>query len=399
MAEAQLMQPLVRRILDILFVISMVSLLTVGLLWKEAPPFWMPATLGVISLAAWLVLRRRRQVAVLVVFWLATYGALVLGTSIPIMVAVLLVFVGYGVRVGLRSTLIALVLIEIGFLVLHLVDVARPLLHTIYLMVSTIGSLAVPVVLGVVLSRMQTSISELASANAELSTANEDLAEQSLLAQDLLLSQERSRAARELHDSLGNRLTAVAMSIDYARNVADHDTERARDELAVARRDVGDALGDLRIWVRAMNPANRASEFGLSGLHDVAASFRGTGLSVEVDVPAQHPPLGQRLELFVVRFVQEGLTNALRHGRAEQVWVEVKLREGELLLQLRDDGAGAIGVPFEGFGLRALREQTAELGGRFEASNAPEGGFRIRVALPLPMLAQTAPGELSERVS
>ena len=399
MAEAQLMQPLVRRILDILFVISMVSLLTVGLLWKEAPPFWMPATLGVISLAAWLVLRRRRQVAVLVVFWLATYGALVLGTSIPIMVAVLLVFVGYGVRVGLRSTLIALVLIEIGFLVLHLVDVARPLLHTIYLMVSTIGSLAVPVVLGVVLSRMQTSISELASANAELSTANEDLAEQSLLAQDLLLSQERSRAARELHDSLGNRLTAVAMSIDYARNVADHDTERARDELAVARRDVGDALGDLRIWVRAMNPANRASEFGLSGLHDVAASFRGTGLSVEVDVPAQHPPLGQRLELFVVRFVQEGLTNALRHGRAEQVWVEVRLREGELLLQLRDDGAGAIGVPFEGFGLRALREQTAELGGRFEASNAPEGGFRIRVALPLPMLAQTAPGELSERVS
>ena len=399
MAEAQLMQPLVRRILDILFVISMVSLLTVGLLWKEAPPFWMPVTLGVISLAAWLVLRRRRQVAVLVVFWLATYGALVLGTSIPIMVAVLLVFVGYGVRVGLRSTLIALVLIEIGFLVLHLVDVARPLLHTIYLMVSTIGSLAVPVVLGVVLSRMQTSISELASANAELSTANEDLAEQSLLAQDLLLSQERSRAARELHDSLGNRLTAVAMSIDYARNVADHDTERARDELAVARRDVGDALGDLRIWVRAMNPANRASEFGLSGLHDVAASFRGTGLSVEVDVPAQHPPLGQRLELFVVRFVQEGLTNALRHGRAEQVWVEVKLREGELLLQLRDDGAGAIGVPFEGFGLRALREQTAELGGRFEASNAPEGGFRIRVALPLPMLAQTAPGELSERVS
>ena len=220
-----------------------------------------------------------------------------------------------------------------------------------------------------------------------------------LLAQDLLLSQERSRAARELHDSLGNRLTAVAMSIDYARNVADHDTERARDELAVARRDVGDALGDLRIWVRAMNPANRASEFGLSGLHDVAASFRGTGLSVEVDVPAQHPPLGQRLELFVVRFVQEGLTNALRHGRAEQVWVEVKLREGELLLQLRDDGAGAIGVPFEGFGLRALREQTAELGGRFEASNAPEGGFRIRAALPLPMLAQTAPGELSERVS
>ncbi len=393
------MQPLVRRILDILFVISMVSLLTVGLLWKEAPPFWMPVTLGVISLAAWLVLRRRRQVAVLVVFWLATYGALVLGTSIPIMVAVLLVFVGYGVRVGLRSTLIALVLIEIGFLVLHLVDVARPLLHTIYLMVSTIGSLAVPVVLGVVLSRMQTSISELASANAELSTANEDLAEQSLLAQDLLLSQERSRAARELHDSLGNRLTAVAMSIDYARNVADHDTERARDELAVARRDVGDALGDLRIWVRAMNPANRASEFGLSGLHDVAASFRGTGLSVEVDVPAQHPPLGQRLELFVVRFVQEGLTNALRHGRAEQVWVEVKLREGELLLQLRDDGAGAIGVPFEGFGLRALREQTAELGGRFEASNAPEGGFRIRAALPLPMLAQTAPGELSERVS
>lgn len=392
------MPQLSRRILDVIFLIALVSLPVRLLLDANPTSPELVVGMGVIAVACWLVLRRRTSVPVLVVFWLNAYPSLILGQPMLLMVAVLLVFVTYGVRIGVRSVLIGGALMEVGWLVLHLGFMHPPLIRTAFALVTTIGNLAVPVVLGVALSRLQTAIGQLGGANTELRAANEELGEQSLLAQDLLLSQERSRAARELHDSLGNRLTAVSMSIDYAREIADHSTGQARDELTRARAEIGDALGDLRIWVRAMNPASRTAGVGLAGLNDVAASFRGTGLAVEVDVPAQHPMLGQRRELYVVRFVQEGLTNALRHGRARRVWVRARVERGQLLLELTDDGGGAIGVPFEGFGLRSLREHAADLGGTFEASNAPTGGFRIRAALPLPVMAGDDVDRQLERV-
>lgn len=377
------MAPLARRVLDVIFVVALISLLAVGRLEREYFDPRLIFSLVVVAVATWLVLRRREVTWLLVVFWLIAYATLLLKEPMLLMVAVLLVFVRYGVRLGLRSVAIALGPIEIGWVLRHLIIDDPSLVETVHGMVSTIGHLGVPVVLGVALSRLQVSVADLAAANAELRDANEELADQALLAQDLMLAEERSRAARELHGSLGNQLTAAAMSIDYASRVASDDSSRAVAELAQARGVVGEALGDLRIWVRAMNPANRAARFGLDGLNEVAASFRGTGLAVEVQVPDDHPPLGQRVELYVVRFVQEGLTNALRHGRASRVWVSATVGSGVLQLQLQDDGLGATGVPFEGFGLRTLRERAAGLGGDFSASAAPEGGFRIRASLPL----------------
>ena len=384
MAETGQIQPLVRRILDLLFVVGLVALLAAG--WLPTDGGAVPRVVGPVATAAvlcWLVLRSNDHVVVLVAFWLVAYVALLIQVPQLMGVAILIVLIRHGVRVGVRSALIALVAIELGWLVMDHLDPSRYWVDTVFPMVSTIGHLAVPVVLGVALDRLQSSVQELAAANAEVTEANHALAEQSLLEQDLLLTEERSRAARELHDSLGHQLSAVIVSIDHAQQVAHSQPDRAVAEFAAARAALGAALGDVRAWVRAMHPAHRSSEVGLAGLDNLAASFRGTGLAVEVRVPTHKPVLGRRQDLYVSRFVQEGLTNSLRHGRAGRVWVGAEVRGDELVLSLRDDGRGAIGVPAEGSGLRALRERAAELGGTFESSGAAAGGFRIRAALPL----------------
>ncbi len=377
--------------MDLLFIAGLIALATGGRLDGAAPP---PEALwALVSAAAlcWLMLRRSAQTWILVGFWVLSYSALLFFEPTLMMVAVLVVFVRSGVQVGLRSVLIALGPIEAGWLVAHLFDPGRGWLLTAFWMVYTVGYLAVPVVLGVALSWLQTAVTDLAAANSGLEVANQDLAKQSLLAQDLLLTQERSRAARELHDSLGNQLTIVGAQLDRVRELAEDDLGRAQTELTGARAEIGAALRDVRIWVRAMNPPNRSSGVGLAGLNDVAASFRGTGLAVEVRVPDGQLDVGQRRNLYVTRFVQEGLTNSLRHGRAHRVWVRAQVNGPQLNLELRDDGQGAVGVPVEGFGLRSLRERAIELGGSFESSGLPGGGFGIKAVLPLVEATAFAP--------
>lgn len=220
MAEVREMAPLARRILDVIFLIALASLLTAGRLAGEDFDPRLLVGLAAVALATWLVLRRHAVSWVLVIFWLVAYATLLLKSPMLLMVAVLLVFVRYGVRLGLRSVAIALVPIELGWALRHLLGQDLSLVETVFWMVATVGHLAVPVVLGVALARLQVSVAELASANAGLREANEELADQSLLAQDLLLTEERSRAARELHGSLGNQLTAAAISIDHASRVA-----------------------------------------------------------------------------------------------------------------------------------------------------------------------------------
>ncbi len=384
MAELHTIDPLVRRIMDALFVLGLLSFIHV--LWIPETHLARPQLVGLLALVAagcWLIVRRGQQILPLVGLWLVSYAAMLLSAPTFFTLAVLIVFVRYGMRAGFRSVVVAGFAMVAGWLAMHGVEHGSRWVGTIHDILASLGNLAVSVVLGVSLVRLQRSLQQLATANRDLADSMVDLTEQSLAEQELTLAEERARAAKLLHEGLGDQLTTAGMSIDLAQRVSVDDPDRARDELAVARGQVGAALSDVRIWVRAMNPANRHSEAGLAGLHDLAASFRGTGLQVEVDLQDTPPPLTPLQGQFITRFVQEGLTNAVQHGRASTVWIRVGHDRDQVTIELQDDGAGAIGVPFEGFGLRSVRELAGELGGGFQASGGGAGGFVIRAMLPL----------------
>jgi two-component system sensor histidine kinase UhpB len=101
-------------------------------------------------------------------------------------------------------------------------------------------------------------------------------------------------------------------------------------------------------------------------------------LNIEEDIDGA----GEEAALTVYRMVQEGLVNALRHARAESVEVSLSLRDGDLVVSIRDDGAGLPANFHMGFGLLGMGERVRRLGGRLAVRNGAEGGTLIEATIP-----------------
>lgn len=222
----------------------------------------------------------------------------------------------------------------------------------------------------------------------QLDAANADLRQRLDADRDLVLAQERERTARELHDGLGHRLTAIGLSLDYVARVADADA--ARTELGRARDLVGESLDAMRRLVRAMHPVELSTLGNAEAFRAVAATFRGTGLDIHVDIDGDDSTLRHDQSLMMLRFVQEGLTNVVRHANATSVDLRMSVGDPRSVDPLaagvhaviEDRGAGPSTAAFiEGFGLRSLRSRATALGGVVTAQPLPDG-FRLSLALP-----------------
>ena len=208
---------------------------------------------------------------------------------------------------------------------------------------------------------------------------------------ELLLSDERARSARELHDGLGHHLTLVSMSLELAERMRTIDPSQAWEEIRMARDISSEALAEMRKWVRALSPVRDASARGLAALELIAESFRGTGVNVEVcgnEESDQVLSNDDATALVIYRAVQEGLTNALRHSKARKIRVEIATEEQQLVLTVNNAMDRTIapqlaeGQPVLGFGLRGLADRAAERGGSMYAGRIGEQ-FTLTISLPL----------------
>ena len=197
---------------------------------------------------------------------------------------------------------------------------------------------------------------------------------------------ERRRLARELHDGLGQNLTALKHRLaqiggELAPTQAD---VRGRIEAAIAL--CAEALDDTRNLSRLLRPPI-LDDLGLApALHWLARSVEeSTGLAVVVEIEPL-PPLDGELQTLLFRVAQEALNNAGKHAGAHSVLLRLVARGHELQLQVMDDGAGfdadaALGAG--GSGLGGMRERLRLYGGRLELRSAPGHGTRLRATIPL----------------
>lgn len=203
---------------------------------------------------------------------------------------------------------------------------------------------------------------------------------------------ERRHIARELHDELGQRLTAMKMALetfDAARSTTATDERVATlvdmiDETTAAVRRIA---ADLRPPMLDDLGLNAAIEWLVNGW------ARRMGLDVHLKLEATDPPIGDSASIALYRILQETLTNVVRHSKARQVQVELHCSSDAVVLTVQDDG---IGLPAHALhqqgshGLLGMRERCQMLGGQFEIGNAPAGGVRVAVRLPL---AAEPPGD------
>ncbi|MER7487498.1 histidine kinase [Streptomyces sp. NPDC126497] len=193
---------------------------------------------------------------------------------------------------------------------------------------------------------------------------------------------ERTRIARELHDSIGHALTVAVVQAGAARAAGDPAfTERALDAIEetgrAALEDLERVLGVLR---ESGGPAGGRP--ALTDADRLLESARASGAEVDVAVTGPLDTVPGPVSREGYRILQEALTNVLRHAGAVPVRVRIAVDDGSLGLEVRNPLTGTVPGPGRGSGLRGIRERAALLGGR--ARTGPDrGDWRVRVELPL----------------
>ncbi|MCT9083410.1 sensor histidine kinase [Streptomyces fulvoviolaceus] len=190
---------------------------------------------------------------------------------------------------------------------------------------------------------------------------------------------ERRRIARELHDEVGQTLTAVLLQL---KRVADRAPEELREEVGQAQEATRAGLDEIRRIARRLRPGV-LEELGLpSALRSLAAEFSTHGLTVRHDVRGGLPPLTEESELVVYRVAQEGLTNTARHAGADRAEVRLRLVGDGVELLVRDNGKGLGGAP-EGAGTQGMHERALLVGGVLSVGPGPDRGTDIRLRIPV----------------
>jgi PAS domain S-box-containing protein len=207
--------------------------------------------------------------------------------------------------------------------------------------------------------------------------------------------EEKTRIARELHDELGQLLTALKMDLGWLR-------ERlpAGSELAARAAEMGSLLD------RTVNSTRRISadlrplmldDLGLadaaSWLVDDFAKRSGVACRIELPEDGELGDVSKAVATAVYRAIQESLTNIARHADAKNAWVVLGVEDGALHVEVEDDGRGIAPEDMakaRSLGLKGMRERIAYLGGSLEIARAPRGGTRLRLRVPPRGLAQEA---------
>ncbi|WP_283136868.1 sensor histidine kinase [Rhizohabitans arisaemae] len=216
---------------------------------------------------------------------------------------------------------------------------------------------------------------------ARLEESNRRLAEYSARVAELSASAERNRVARDIHDDLGQHLTAVAVLLEKAEEFRGRDPDSADRAVADARRSARRALGEVRRSVRTLR--GESGPFGLrTALGDLVEDRCEDGLAVTLEFEGDERGHDPRTLTALYRVAQEGLTNARRHARASRVQVSAVFDGSGARLVVADDGRGFAGAG-EGFGLRGMRERVRLAGGGVEIGSGVDGrGTRITVVIP-----------------
>jgi signal transduction histidine kinase len=205
-------------------------------------------------------------------------------------------------------------------------------------------------------------------ANAELLAARGVAEENSRLG-------ERLRIARDLHDAVGHRMTALRLHLEAAVRTTEGDAGAAcRTAHALA----ADVLADIRETVARLRDGDGIDL--ATALRTIAADLPGPPRVHLTSPPALACPDGERA-LTLLRCAQEIVTNAARHSGARNLWIDVVQGDRTIELSARDDGCGAE-VLVAGAGLRGMRERVEGAGGRLELRTSRGSGFSVLASLP-----------------
>jgi signal transduction histidine kinase len=198
----------------------------------------------------------------------------------------------------------------------------------------------------------------------------------------LAVTVERSRIAREIHDSLGHTLTALNVQLELAQKLKQRDPVRAGQSIDIAHQLSAQCLQDVRHAVHSMQDRTIDLNTAIQTLVQPLQNHGALHLEAALKFPALPPTMSHQIYCII----QEGLTNIQRHAQATQVQLQGELIHDQIVVTLQDNGVGFhLDQAATGFGLRSMTERATSLGGQLAIDSTPEQGTRIHLTAPAPL--------------
>jgi len=243
--------------------------------------------------------------------------------------------------------------------------------------------------------RVARAIEHLATSLRDARAAQRELARQLITVQE----DERRSLARELHDEMGQTLTALSVTAAHlARNAARLAPAAVAECAADLRRDLRTCGDQLRAMLKTLRPHGLHASGLVQTLRELVQGWRGRHTEIEFALdlsqalsPALPPTLSERIgdigdpmALAIYRMVQEAVTNVVRHSGARHCAIRMSAGADTLALEVIDDGRGLGEAPRWHGGLLGMRERVEMAGGQLHTLARPGGGLRLSALFPLP---------------
>lgn len=218
-------------------------------------------------------------------------------------------------------------------------------------------------------------------ANQELRLANERLEEYARESEKAAETRERNRLAREIHDTLGHSLTGIITGIDACVMLVDIAPEATKEQLKAIANVARQGVKDVRRSVKALRPdALETLELKSALIHMIEEVKRSTGIDIFYEIETKLKNFSKDEEDIIYRIVQESITNAIRHGKADKIKVQINRKFNTLKIHIEDNGVGCISVQ-KGFGLHHMEERLNMLNGSLTYRG--DHGFVIDASIPI----------------
>lgn len=241
------------------------------------------------------------------------------------------------------------------------------------------------------LHRLQSRLEDrVAERTAQFQEADANLRESQSRLQELagflqtVREEERARIARELHDELGQALTALRIDLAWLRGKSKPLGEVVEERAAAAHGLVERSIDSLRRISEGLRPG-MLDVLGLAAAieHHVAQFQERTGIRCSLTMNREEFEVGEQLAIAIFRIVQEALTNIMRHACASHVAVMIEEAGDHISVRVEDDGKGfVLPTAKKTFGLLGIQERAKILGGRIEIVSEPGAGTRIEARFP-----------------
>jgi signal transduction histidine kinase/tetratricopeptide (TPR) repeat protein len=223
---------------------------------------------------------------------------------------------------------------------------------------------------------------QLAAANAELASANQQIRAYAAKIEELTLEKERTRFARDAHDSVGRTMSISLALLEACDALYEIKPQVAKEKLAEAINMSRKGMKELRNSIFNMTATRLTSDNLCNALKDLILEYQVSGMKVELRIEGETSCREPRFFDVIYRVCQEALTNSLRHGKAQNVSITVRLDNHLISASIADDGHGSQSIQ-HGLGLAGMEQRVENLGGTITYGSEAETGFRVYFELPV----------------